>query len=153
MDRANTNIMNDLILTNKEYKHIGITGTRDILYVEDNRQIKLHHMLYSLKVLSEAEYLHHGDCLGVDAMSHDASKELGYKIVIHPPLTRAHQAFKFGCHELRQAQGYKKRNQAIIDASDILIALPKNKNDIDPRSGTSMTINMAKRKGIPIILL
>ncbi len=46
---------------------------------------------------------------------------------------------------------YKKRNYYMVDHADCLLAVYDNDRSI--RSGTGMTVNYAKRKGLPITLI
>lgn len=49
------------------------------------------------------------------------------------------------------AGDYRKRNQYIVDHANILLAVYDNNRSI--RSGTGMTVNYARKKGLPIILI
>lgn len=53
--------------------------------------------------------------------------------------------------EQESAQVYRKRNQYMVDHADCLLAVYDNDRSI--RSGTGMTVNYAKRKNLPIILI
>lgn len=46
---------------------------------------------------------------------------------------------------------YRKRNQYMVDHADCLLAVYDNDRSI--RSGTGMTVNYARKKGLPIILI
>lgn len=46
---------------------------------------------------------------------------------------------------------YKKRNYYMVDHTDCLLAVYDNNRSI--RSGTGMTVNYAKKKGLPIVLI
>ncbi len=46
---------------------------------------------------------------------------------------------------------YKKRNYFMVDHADYLLAVYDNERSI--RSGTGMTVNYAKKKGLPITLI
>jgi hypothetical protein len=45
---------------------------------------------------------------------------------------------------------YRDRNEKILEYTDVLIALPLHPEEEQPRSGTWMTIRMAKKAGIPV---
>lgn len=46
---------------------------------------------------------------------------------------------------------YKKRNYYMVDHADCLLAVYDNERSV--RSGTGMTVNYAKKKGLPITLI
>lgn len=46
---------------------------------------------------------------------------------------------------------YRKRNYYMVDHADCLLAVYDNSRNL--RSGTGMTVNYARRKGLPILLL
>lgn len=75
-----------------------------------------------------------GGAKGVDTLAMRFAKSRGIEFVAFNP-DRA--KFGAGC--------YAKRNAQIVAASTSLLALPCEKS-----KGTYMTINMAKRKGIPV---
>ena len=49
---------------------------------------------------------------------------------------------------------HRSRNQAIIDYSDVMLAFPLHdeSHDQSRRSGTWMTIRMAQKAGIPVVI-
>lgn len=49
------------------------------------------------------------------------------------------------------AQDYRKRNKYMVDHADILVAVYDNNRSI--RSGTGMTVNYARGRGIPVVLI
>lgn len=48
-------------------------------------------------------------------------------------------------------EDYRKRNKYMVDHADVLVAVYDNNRSI--RSGTGMTVNYAKRRKLPIILI
>lgn len=48
-------------------------------------------------------------------------------------------------------EDFRKRNEYMVDHADVLVAVYDNDRSI--RSGTGMTVNYAKKKGLPIILI
>lgn len=48
-------------------------------------------------------------------------------------------------------EGYKKRNYYMVDYADALLAVYDNDRTI--RSGTGMTVNYARKKGLPVICI
>ena len=53
-------------------------------------------------------------------------------------------------HQIKTSNCYRERNQRMVDKSDFLIAVLDRRQSA---SGTIMTINMAKRKGIEIRII
>jgi len=143
---------------------IGFTGTREGMS-------KRQEGLFS-RVISEYFYdmdeFHHGDCIGADAEAHqhihDCRRydEDGHevKIVIHPPLkdeVRAHcKTYNRDPYYyddiIKVKKNYLERNRDIVDATDLLIATPKELSTTE-FYGTMYTIKYAHDKGVPVIIL
>lgn len=49
------------------------------------------------------------------------------------------------------SEDYRERNEYIVDNADVLLAVYDNDRSI--RSGTGMTVNYARKKGLSIILI
>jgi hypothetical protein len=88
--------------------------------------------------------VHHGDCIGADEEFHNLAKEVGMRVVIHPPIKDEKRAFCVG-DESRPEQHYLIRNHFIVDETEVLIATPKS-NKEELRSGTWATIRYAFHK-------
>lgn len=95
--------------------------------------------------------LHHGDCTGADAECHDIAKEMGCRVVTHPPLNPMKRAFKVG-DEAREPKEYIPRDHDIVDETEILIAAPLQMKEVR-RSGTWATIRYAWRVGKKVLLV
>lgn len=120
---------------------VGMTGGRS--GVTDDQLERFKKRLIEL----EATELHHGDCTGADAQAHKAARELGLRIVVHPPVDSLHRAFCKGDEVLPPLE-YLQRNRAIVDATDFLIVLPDRPETL--RSGTWATFRYARAAGSPI---
>jgi hypothetical protein len=98
--------------------------------------------------------LHHGDCIGADSLADDLAAELGYTIVIHPPVDDRKRAFceRRGVRMEHVAKPYLERNHDIVTACDILIAVPHTPHE-EVRSGTWATVRYAQRHCKPIIMI
>ena len=128
-------------------RSIGFTGTRNILPPE--QQHGLAAVLESLK-RKGFDTIHHGDCVGADAISHNLAGTLGLLRVSHPPAVRTFQAF-CQAEENREPLDYIARNHVIVDESEILVVCPKGPEEL--RSGTWATVRYARALGRPILLV
>ena len=103
---------------------------------------------------------HHGSCIGADALFHKIILESPgtARIVVHQPKDAKAQACCLpsanGLHpvEYLKPKEYLLRNKGIVDASDVLIAMPKESKEV-LRSGTWATIRYARKQGKPIIFI
>jgi hypothetical protein len=96
-----------------------------------------------------ANTLHHGDCVGADATAHTVALEMGLRIVIHPPTYDIHRAFCLGPPTTTThlpPLAYIARNRKIVDAVDLLVALPYGYEQ-EVRSGTWSTYRYARGIG------
>ena len=126
---------------------VGITGTR--MGASDEQLLRLDALLHEI----EPEVLHHGDCWGVDAQANDLAIERGIPVVIHPPENLRYWA------DCEMAEGsirlpskpYLERNKDIVDACDILIAVPSGPERL--RSGTWSTVRYAREQGREVLIL
>lgn len=118
---------------------IGVTGTR-----EGATEYQLKELRSLLAELKGTEF-HHGDCNGVDVQAAAIARELGYKIVCHPPKSNEEQGF-FGGDEVRQPAGYLQRDRAIVDSVDVLLVVPLHE-EWQPKGGTWYTHDYAKKSG------
>lgn len=118
---------------------LGFTGTREGM--SDRQMYEIHLMLQDLWQRGAREF-HHGDCVGSDAQAHVIAESFGYHVHIHPPEDDRFQAFcKPTSGTVYAPAPYLVRDQAIVDACDILIATPQQEQEIH-RSGTWATIRM-----------
>lgn len=129
--------------------NIGFTGTQIGLTAAQGRT--LFSILQGLRDDLGYREFHHGDCIGADEQAHHIARNLGLKIVIHPPLYGKKRAYCKGdfCHEPME---YLERNQEIVNESNILVATPKEDTE-QLRSGTWSTVRRAKKKGIHVIII
>ena len=129
--------------------NIGFTGTRRGL---NERQTKrLQKVLTFYVKQGEVVDLHHGDCIGADQTAHEIARELGLYIVLHPPVDDKYRAWCLGDLYMKEKE-YLKRNRAIVDACQFLIACPGEDTEV-LRSGTWHTIRYAMTTGKKVILI
>jgi hypothetical protein len=119
---------------------LGFTGTSQEV---SQRQINwMAAMLDRLK----PEELHHGDCVGADAMVHALAVSRGIPVVIHPPLNPTKRAWcDTGKVTLLHPKPYIIRNHDIVNLCDELLAVPNAREVI--RAGEWATIRYARRIG------
>lgn len=131
---------------------IGFTGTQ--YGMTESQLITLKQILDYEKLFSQitlsAEF-HHGDCIGSDKQAHDIAVPLGFKTVIHPPLNPSKRAFCNG-NEIRPVKPYLERNHDIVNETFLIIATPKESQEI-LRSGTWATVRYAKKCSKPTIII
>ena len=124
---------------------VGITGTREGM---NDHQVECVYDILT-EILAECTKLeirpefHHGDCTGVDEQAAIIAKELGYKIVCHPPESnylRAHVSYD----ESRKPLGYFQRDRNIVDETEVLIVVPLH-NEWQSKGGTWYTASYARK--------
>lgn len=124
----------------------GITGTQQGCTPEQ------HASLTKLLIELRPGYLHHGDCIGVDAQADAICGELEIKTIIHPPDDPKKRAYCIDYFDLWPERPYLDRNRDIVFESDLLIAVPKT-NFEEQRSGTWATVRQARKHETPIIFI
>jgi hypothetical protein len=98
----------------------------------------------------------HGDCIGVDADAHKIVRSrLGDAtcIHIHPPRNkREHAACEQtdGPTHVHPDDDFLKRDRAMVDASDVVMAFPRGFKEQPRGSGTWVVIRYAKKKRVPL---
>lgn len=127
---------------------VGVTGTRMGMTFEQKPAFE--------KVLSdieEFEQFHHGDCVGVDAESHDIVRAISsdIEIVVWPPKKYRWRAFKKG-EIIQKEHDYITRDHYIVDSCYMLIAGPNSMKE-KIRSGTWATVRYARSKNKMITII
>lgn len=132
---------------------VGFTGSRR--GVQDAQRASLIALLQFLS----ATALHHGDCVGADAVAHDVAIALGMQVIIHPPSNPAMRAY-CGRKErdriltsLLPPRPYIERNQSIVDCSKALIACVYGSEEKNRTSGTWKTVRYAKTQQKHVTLI
>ena len=127
---------------------VGFTGTQNGM--TDVQKAHVRGWLYSLR----ATEFHHGDCIRADAEAHAIATRMGINIVAHPGFdSKGGSPKRAGCQawSTLPAKSYRVRNADIVRASNFLIAAPRSLEV--KRSGTWMTIRMARKAGVPLVII
>jgi hypothetical protein len=126
----------------------GFTGSR-----KGMTESQLHKLAISLKERG-ARVLHHGDCVSGDEQAHEIARSMGLRVVVHPPDDPKLRAY-CQADELHWPKPYLKRNEAIVDACDFLVAAPKEMEEPPPArgQGTWSCVRYARRVGKPVVIL
>jgi len=131
---------------------VGFTGTQDGMTPQQKQWFNTYLAFF------KCNELHHGDCLGADVDAHESALDIAAKIIIHPPNYASKRAF---CDK-KTSEGvsitvlpekwYIDRNHDIVDASEMMIATPKEHSE-QQRSGTWATIRYSKKLKKPLMII
>ena len=142
-----------IMMDEKKRIDIGFTGTKNGLTFIQKQTVKwvltYIHDKYNDSFLL---YFRHGECVGADEQSHLLALNIGYQIIIHPPIKEKYKSEK--CNEYfskLKAKGYLERDRRIVETSQLLIACPKDDNRIG--GGTCYTINYAISTNCPVRII
>lgn len=134
----------------------GVTGSRKIQTQQQREHIREVIYLYAIPGVDS---LVHGCCVGVDrecamaAVDHDLKRIVA---LVPPNRSLVSDVARAASDEIVEItdgpDGYKRRNQEIVNRSDVLLAFPMypENHPLSRRSGTWQTIRMARRAGIPV---
>ena len=126
---------------------LGFTGTQVGLTGPQRNTLK-----YILNSFYEKEFkIRHGDCIGADEEANNLAREIGFKTIAHPPINSVKRAFCSVDQEL-PAKEYLERNHDIVNYSRVLIACPKEAQEV-LRSGTWATIRYARKQKKETIII
>lgn len=141
---------------------LGFTGTR---YAPSDAQCAF----ISRHLSGDIEELHHGVCVGADAVAHRLAISFGVFVHLHPPnidgfldieaLKLAQESIRLALYEDREPhlkvhepKWYHDRNYDIVDACELLIATPKTERNVHRPGGTWNTIGIAERLEKPTLI-
>ena len=96
----------------------------------------------------------HGACVGADEEMAARSSARGLWTVAHPPINErllSSRALEVS-DELEDADEYLARNRAIVDAVDVLVALPRRFVE-ERRSGTWATVRYSRQVLTPVVIV
>lgn len=123
---------------------IGVTGSRSTPTAVQRENLLL--------ALLTAQEVHHGCCVGADALAHDICRERAIDVVVYPPDDHKHvYAMGLKADRLMPEKPYLLRNRDIVDSVDRLIAVPSAPERL--RSGTWATVRFARNLGKQVTIL
>lgn len=138
---------------------VGFTGTQKGMSKEQRRALA--QTFKELYIDNDFDEFHHGDCIGADEEAHDLVRELfcgdalvpngNVEIIIHPPIVYSKRACCDG-DDILEPKPYLERNHGIVDATEMLIACPKEYEE-QLRSGTWATVRYARKRGKWIVVV
>jgi len=123
---------------------VGFTGTRRGMTAA--QKIVTFDLLRQIDdTFQETIVVHHGCCIGSDEEFAEKCDSMGFDVIGHPPTVTSFMSRRAtDLSILRAPAPYAIRNQAIVDASGVMIATPRESQP-QPVGGTWMTIRMALR--------
>lgn len=135
---------------NKEHtispKLVGFTGNRHGFNTLQKNLFE-----YYVRKYRQFEF-HHGDCVGCDSEAHNVVTKLASSTTIaHPPENPKQRAY-CSADIILPEKPYLVRNHDIVDATDILIAVPGQIDEVK-RSGTWATIRYARNQNKKILII
>lgn len=129
-------------------ENVGFTGTQD--GCTNPQRDRLADIFIVLRDAG-CERLHHGDCVGADALADNLWKQCGGKTIAHPPSNPKKRAFCVADTILPEVD-YIGRNYDIVAATQILVATPRGMSE-EVRSGTWATVRYARKLHRPICIV
>lgn len=129
-----------------QYIHVGFSGTQGGMTEPQMKSLK------SLLLGLSPGYLHHGWCIGADAEADRIGRDLGFKIIGHPPTVTKKMAILPEPFIMCDPKEYLDRNTDIALASEIFVATPKEYEEV-VRSGTWSTIRRARGRASFICII
>ena len=140
---------------------LGFTGTREGMTIA--QWVKVGNIIQLLLPKEDGQNeWHDGDCVGADTQANNIVNEINlvrttrmFPLVVtfgHPcdkVNFRAHNFY----HVQREVKPPMTRNRDIVDSVDVMIAGPKEYEDVPRGSGTWGTIRYTKRQNKPLIIV
>lgn len=126
-------------------KRLAFTGTRSEL--PEAQVAGLRRELERLQA-EGFEVLMHGDCVGADAVAHGLALELGWSVHMFPPNKAGMRAMCEGATWVESPQPYLKRNRAMVERAQLLVACPWGEEIV--RSGVWATVRYARKRGVVV---
>lgn len=133
---------------------IGFTGTRSGMTTAQWETVALI-IAEALEILKPNEW-HDGDCVGADEQAHgtvDTLKKVADIVTHGHPCNLDHWRANREFDRMHEIRPPLVRNRNIVNESDLMIAAPKEYEEVKVGSGTWATIRYAKRQGKHLIIV
>lgn len=130
---------------------MGFSGTRKGLTAQQAAAVRAELREQLQQQPNKEPQAHHGDAVGSDAEFHALCLEHQIRVVLHPPLTDRERAFCAGAADERPRADFSEQSDAIVNATEILIACPDGMKEKARGSGTWMTVRRARKAGRTIV--
>lgn len=127
---------------------VGFTGTQQ--GVSKERLANLRLQLTKLRSVGYTVFIH-GGCIGADEQAARLARRLGFKTHCYPGTAGIKRADTEDDY-VAQIKPFLDRNRGIVNASTVMIAMPKTSEE-ELRSGTWATIRYARKIGKEPIML
>jgi len=131
---------------------VGFTGTSEGMMNE--QVLEVHMLLGEFKNIGVRKAVH-GLCIGADEQFHTMARAFQYWMIGRPGVTKSGKVWKRSlveCDTVFPAKFFLKRNPDIVDSSGVMLATPKESNEMIG-SGTWATIRYARKVQKPLILI
>lgn len=128
--------------------NIGFTGTRRGMTISQHRVLA--RLMLTYHKSRDEVIFRHGMCVGADQQAHDLAKVFDFKCYGHPPDQGKYVGIFYNLDDISSPKPYLERNHNIVDLSTVLIATPKEFDEVT-RSGTWATIRYAWSKNIHVV--
>jgi hypothetical protein len=136
---------------------IGFTGTREGMTTSQWMQVQ--DLMREHFWVTMPNEFHDGDCVGADSQAfHSAllmKNDLGLDVKTHGHPCNLHEKYRAGNKHDVTYPIYPPlvRNRHIVQQSDLMLAAPKEYEEVKIGSGTWATIRYAQRKGVRLIVV
>ena len=131
---------------------IGFSGTRKGLSPQQATALRAELQEQLRKQPDKEPEAHHGDAIGADAEFHALCLELKIRVVLHPPLTDRERALCAGAADVRARADFSEQSDAIVNATEVLLACPDGMKEKARGSGTWTTVRRARKAGKTIVI-
>jgi hypothetical protein len=101
----------------------------------------------------EPAWVHHGMCKGGDHQANQAAHRFGMLTWGHPPLNTKFALLNMPVDRIDDPLDYRDRDLVIVRVTAVLLAGPPGPEARHPRSGTWLTIRLARKEGKPQIIV
>jgi hypothetical protein len=128
---------------------IGVTGTRS--EINHTQMNGVHDFLLTVITAQPDSEFHHGDCVGADHICAIIARNLGYKVICHPPEKSDLRAFHESDVTLPPLS-YFARNRNIVNMTDRLLVVPYQDSP-QKSGGTWYTYFYAIKVGKPTTII